>query len=73
MGGVPQIPPYYNSTHGRKVVDSSRSIAALVKNPNGIALAVYAVVTIVIVLIAMTVIWIAKRKKKAKPGIKGGI
>ncbi|HQA48846.1 MAG TPA: 5'-nucleotidase, partial [Bacillota bacterium] len=73
VGGVPQIPPYYNSTHGRKVVDSSRSIAALVKNPNGIALAVYAVVTIVIVLIAMTVIWIAKRKKKAKPGIKGGI
>ena len=69
VNGVPQIPSYYNSTHGRKIVDNSRSIAALVKNPNGIALAVYSIVIIVIVLIAMTVIWIAARKKKAKPGM----
>ena len=69
VGGVPQIPQYYNSTHERKVVDTSRTIAALVKNPNGIALVVYAIVIIVIVLIAMTVIWIAARKKKAKPGM----
>ena len=72
VGGVPQIPQYYNSTHERKVVDTSRTIAALVKNPNGIALAVYAIVMVVIVLIAMTVIWIAAKKNKARYGRTGG-
>ena len=69
VNDIPQIPSYYNSTHGRKVIDSSRTIAALVKSPNGIALAVYAIAIIVVVLIAVTIIWIALRKKKAKPGM----
>jgi len=66
--GVPYIPEYYSTTHGRKVVDYSRSIAALISSPNGIALAVYAAAIIVIALVTVAVLRIAVRIKRSKSG-----
>jgi len=64
--GVPRIPTYYSNTHGRKVVDDSRSIAALISSPNRIALAVYAAAIIVAALATVAVLRIAARRKRLK-------
>jgi 5'-nucleotidase/UDP-sugar diphosphatase len=63
INGVPTIPEYYSKTHKRKVVDDSRNIIDLIKSPNGIALAVYAIIVIVVLAVVLLVKWIAARKK----------
>ncbi|OPX88468.1 MAG: Trifunctional nucleotide phosphoesterase protein YfkN precursor [Pelotomaculum sp. PtaB.Bin104] len=60
--GVAQVPQYYNETHGRKVVDNSRHLLALISNPNGIALTAYAGVIVLVTLMAI-IIKVAVRKK----------
>ncbi|HZW83006.1 MAG TPA: bifunctional UDP-sugar hydrolase/5'-nucleotidase [Candidatus Deferrimicrobium sp.] len=62
--GVPQFPQYYNQTVGRKIVDNNHNVIALLGNPNGIALAAYAIVILVIVLMAFGIIMLATRKKR---------
>lgn len=64
VNGVPQIPQYYNVTHGRKIVDNSHSLSALLSAPNKIALTVYAVVIIVVALVSFIVYKIVKRKNR---------
>jgi len=66
VNGVPRIPTYYSSTHGRKVVDDSRSIAVLISSPNEIALAAYAATIIVAALATVAVLRIAARRKRLK-------
>jgi hypothetical protein len=62
VNGVPQIPRYYSETHGRKIVDNSHSLLALLGSPNRIALTAYAVVITAIVLVILMVLKIAARK-----------
>ncbi len=62
--GIPQVPLYYSSPQGRKVVDNSRNIIALTKNPNKIALFVYLVVIIFIAIIVFIVMSIHKKKRR---------
>lgn len=54
--GIANVPAYYGELHGRKIVEDSRNIIDLVKNPNKyaviIVLAVIAVLAILIVLMA---------------------
>ena len=64
VNGVPQIPQAYNETQGRKVIDNSHSVLALLSNPNKIALAVYLIVILVLVGIAFILVKIITRKKR---------
>lgn len=57
--GIANVPAYYSTTHGRKLVDTSRSPLALLKNPNKFT-AVYAG------LLAVAVLLIRKLVKKAR-------
>ena len=57
--GIANVPAYYSTTHGRKLVDTSHSPLALLKNPNKFT-AVYAG------LLAAAVLLIRKLVKKAR-------
>ena len=66
--GVSVVPKRYTETEGRKVEQNSTNLIELLKNPNKIAMVVYAVVLILLVLIVLMVrvcyIKIRGRKKK---------
>lgn len=60
------VPAYYSTTHGRKLVDTSRSPLALLKNPNKFT-AVYAgLLSAAVLLIVLVVLLIRKLVKKAR-------
>lgn len=64
--GIANVPAYYSTTHGRKLVDTSRSPLALLKNPNKFT-AVYAgLLAAAVLLIALVVLLIRKLVKKAR-------
>ena len=64
--GIANVPTYYSTTHGRKLVDTSRSPLALLKNPNKFT-AVYAVLlAVAVLLIVLVVLPIRKLVKKAR-------
>lgn len=64
--GIANVPAYYNTTHGRKLVDTSRSPLALLKNPNKFT-AVYAgLLAAAVLLIVLVVLLIRKLVKKAR-------
>jgi 5'-nucleotidase/UDP-sugar diphosphatase len=62
--GVPQIPQYYNKLQGRKIVDNNHNLFAVLRNPNGIALAAYGIVIVIIAVIIFLIVRIATRKKR---------
>lgn len=68
----PEIPEYYSTTHGRKVVEADSSLGAVLKNPNRIAAAVFAIgaglVIILVLVIFMIVRW-RKKKRRRKENI----
>jgi len=73
VDGVPQIPEYYSQKQGRKIVDDDNSLGAILADPNGIALAVYGLLIVILLLAALAVRAIVKRRQKAaKPGLPGG-
>ena len=66
--GIANVPEYYETTHGRKVVEDSRNVIDLVKNPNkfsvmivGIVLVLFLIIILMVVLIRML---IKKRRRK---------
>lgn len=64
--GIANVPAYYSTTHGRKLVDTSRSPLALLKNPNKFT-AVYAgLLAVTVLLIVLVVLLIRKLVKKAR-------
>ncbi len=64
--GIANVPAYYSTTHGRKLVDTSRSPLALLKNPNKFT-AVYAgLLAPAVLLIVLVVLLIRKLVKKAR-------
>lgn len=64
--GIANVPTYYSTTHGRKLVDTSRSPLALLNNPNKFT-AVYAVLlAVAVLLIVLVVLLIRKLVKKAR-------
>lgn len=64
--GIANVPVYYSTTHGRKLVDTSRSPLALLKNPNKFT-AVYAgLLAAAVLLIVLVVLLIRKLVKKAR-------
>lgn len=64
--GIANVPAYYSTTHGRKLVDTSRSPLALLKNPNKFT-AVYAgLLAAAVLLIVLVVLLMRKLVKKAR-------
>ena len=69
--GIPNVPAYYSTTHGRKEVDDSKNIVALLKSPNrftaifvGVLLAALVLVVLLVLLIRRLVkVILAKGKK----------
>ena len=73
--GIGNVPAKYGTTEGRKVVEESKNIVDLVKNPNkfffmilGIVLLLLAILAAVIVLIVKIVKKVRKRKNRKKQG-----
>ncbi len=68
VNGVSQIPASYGATQGRKVIDNSKDIMAILRGPNQIGLAVYGIVVVILVLLLFLFQRIAtgKRRKGTK-------
>lgn len=64
LNGVPQIPMYYNTTDQRKNIDDDTNIIEILKNPNGIALAVYAIIIILITFTVFILYRVVTRKRR---------
>ena len=67
--GIANVSEYYATTHGRKVVDDSKNIISLIKNPNKFTAIIVSVTLIIIVIIVLVTVLIRKvvrkiRKKK---------
>ena len=64
--GIPNVPEYYETTHGRKVVDDSRNVINLVKNPNKFSVMIVGIVLVLILIIVLLVVLIRKLIKKSR-------
>lgn len=65
--GVPDIPAKYGTTEGRKVVEDSKNIGDLLKNPNKFFFIIIGLVVVLLLIIAaivLTVVRIIKRIRK---------
>lgn len=60
------IPEYYNETQNRKVMDDDRSLGAILKNPNKIAIALVCIVLTVVVILVLIVVLIVKLVKRRR-------
>lgn len=67
QNGVPQVPLYYNETHGRKIVDNDYNFIAILAHPDNIALAAYGIVaTFIIIVILVFVIIVSYKKRRER-------
>ena len=64
--GISNVPEYYETTHGRKVVDDSRNVIDLVKNPNKFSVMIVGIVLVLILIIVLLVVLIRKLIKKRR-------
>ena len=70
--GISNVPEYYETTHGRKVVEDSRNIIDLVKQPNKFSAMITGICLIFIVIIVLVVFLIRRmiRRIKVRKGKK---
>ena len=64
--GIANIPEYYNQQQGRKVVEDSKNIIDLIKNPNKYAVMIVAVVLIMILIVVLLVVLMVKLIKRMR-------
>lgn len=62
--GVSDVPSCYGELHGRKVVEESRNILDLIKNPNKYAVIIVLVVILVLAILILLLVWIVKLIRK---------
>lgn len=70
--GMGNVPEKYASWEGRKVVEDSKNIVDLLKNPNRFFFMILAVVILVILLLAAVTVLICKLVKRMRRRIRGG-
>ena len=68
--GIPNVPDYYEGKQGRKVIDDSKNIIDLIKNPNKYAGMIIGVVVVVIILLIAIILLIKKLVKMVAYKIK---
>ena len=64
--GISNVPEYYETTHGRKVVEDSRNIIDLVKQPNKFSAMIAGICLIFIVIIVLVVFLIRRMIRRIK-------
>ena len=64
--GIANVPEYYETTHGRKVVEDSRNIIDLVKQPNKFSAMITGICLIFIVIIVLVVLLIRRMIRRIK-------
>lgn len=62
--GVPNVPQVYATKEGRKVVEDSKDIKDLIKNPNKFTYMILAVLAVVLVLVGLLFVWFRKISRK---------
>ena len=62
--GVPNVPQTYAVQEGRKVVEDSKAIGDLIKNPNKFTFIIGGLLLIIIVLLVLLVLWFRKLSRK---------
>lgn len=66
VGGVPQVPAYYEDVKDRKIVEHDANLFAILKNPNGFIVTAYAVILAFVGIVVLIITLIVKRRKRKK-------
>ena len=61
-----EIPEYYSKMQNRKVIDDDKSLGAILKNPNKIAIIIVCIVLVVIVILVLLILLIVKGVKRIR-------
>lgn len=64
--GIANVPEKYATAEGRKVVEESKRLGDLLKNPNKFFFIIIAVILVIVLLVAGSAIWIIKKIRKYK-------
>lgn len=64
--GIANVPEYYESLHDRKVVEDSRNIGDLLKNPSKYAVMILIVILILILLVVLIAVLVVKLIKRMR-------
>jgi len=68
--GVANVPAYYAAAQGRKVVEDSRAVGDLLKNPNKYAVAIIVVVIVLLVILVLFILLLVKLVRKLAHGTR---
>ena len=66
VNGLPQVSDEYKELQGRKIVEASRSIPALLEKPNGIAYTVYGLILVGLVALLLVTRFIIRRVRRRR-------
>ena len=58
--GIANVSEYYATTHGRKVVENSRNLVQLLKNPNKFFMLMIGIVTVAVLIVLLLIFFIRK-------------
>lgn len=58
--GIANVSEYYATTHGRKVVENSRNLVQLLKNPNKFFMLMIGIITVAVLIVLLLIFFIRK-------------
>ena len=64
--GISNVSEYYATTHGRKVVENSRNLFQLLKNPNKFFMLMIGIVTVTVLIVLLLIFFIRKVLRKRR-------
>lgn len=64
--GIANVSEYYATTHGRKVVENSRNLFQLLKNPNKFFVLMIGIVTVAVLIVLLLIFFIRKVLRKRR-------
>ena len=64
--GIANVSEYYATTHGRKVVENSRNLVQLLKNPNQFFMLMIGIVTVTVLIVLLLIFFIRKVLRKRR-------
>ena len=64
--GIANVSEYYATTHGRKVVENSRNLVQLLKNPNKFFMLMIGIVTVAVLIVLVLIFFIRKVLRKRR-------
>ena len=64
--GIANVSEYYATTHGRKVIENSRTLFQLLKNPNKFFMLMIGIVTVTVLIVLLLIFFIRKVLRKRR-------